>query len=73
MPKPHELKKGIRVGIDEQIIHKKLLEEMRFKNGISETYVKQCIEANRHNAATAYYNLLLKSKILAGEKFDDET
>ncbi len=33
--------------------------------------MKQCIEANRHNAVTAHYYLLMKQKILEGEILDE--
>ena len=33
--------------------------------------MKQCIEANRHNAVTAHYYLLMKKKILEGELLED--
>lgn len=41
------------------------------QNGTNEKYTKQCIEANRHNAATAHYHLLLKMKLLNGKNFDE--
>ena len=43
---------------------------MRETSGVNEKYVRQCLEANRHNAATAHYYLLLKKKILDGETLD---
>ncbi len=44
---------------------------MTLKSNISAKYTKHCLEANRHNAATAYYYLLLKRKIIDGDKFDE--
>ena len=35
-------------------------------------YVKQCINANKHNATTAHYFLLIKQKILNGEQLDGD-
>ncbi len=40
------------------------------KSGINERYVRQCLEANRHNEATAYYYLMVKTKQLDGEDLD---
>ena len=46
---------------------------MQANSGISDRYVKQCIEANRHNAVTAHYYLLMKQKILEGELLEDSS
>lgn len=43
---------------------------MKEMHHISQRYVKQCVEANRHNAVTAHYYLLLKRKVLDGEQYD---
>ena len=44
---------------------------MRVRNGINERHIKQSLEANRHNAITAHYYLLMKQKILEGEALDE--
>ena len=45
---------------------------MKLENGINEKYAKQCIEANRHNAVTSYYYLLMKMKQIEGDNLDEE-
>ncbi|CDW81651.1 carbon catabolite derepressing protein [Stylonychia lemnae] len=69
---PKEISKGIKVGIDDQKIYPSLLKEMMQQSGTNERYTRQCIEANRHNAATAHYYLLLKMKQLDGKLLDDD-
>lgn len=66
-----DISKGVRIGVDEPILFPKLLKEMKDKCDISERFVKQCIQANRHNAITSHYYLLMKAKILNGESLDD--
>ena len=70
---PHEPPKGIRVGIDAQKLYPRVMQEMMAKSGVKERYTRQCLEANRHNEATAYYYLLLKTKQLDGEDLEDES
>jgi len=43
---------------------------MKSKSGMNERYTKQCLEANRHNEATAYYFLMLKQILLEGESLE---
>jgi hypothetical protein len=52
-------------------MYSRLLDEMRVRNGINERHIKQSLEANRHNAITAHYYLLMKQKILEGEALDE--
>lgn len=41
-------------------------------NRIDTRYVNKCLEANRHNALTAFYYLLLKKKVILGGVLDDD-
>lgn len=68
---PQDISKGVRIGVDKPLLYPKLLKEMKERNGINGRYIKQCIEANWHNSVTAHYYLLMKQKILIGEKLDE--
>lgn len=41
-------------------------------NKIDIGYVKKCLQANRHNALTSYYYLIIKRKTIEGEALGDE-
>jgi 5'-AMP-activated protein kinase, catalytic alpha subunit len=66
--------KGVQVGYDDQQIFLNVLTEMQENkdNKIDRSYVKKCLQANRHNALTAFYYLALKKKIILGETLEDE-
>ena len=40
-------------------------------NKIDRAYVRICLQANQHNALTAYYYLTLKKRVIQGELLDD--
>lgn len=40
-------------------------------NLIDKSYVKKCVQANQHNALTAYYYLTLKKRIIQGEPLEE--
>ena len=60
--------KGVKVGIDPMPIDETILERMDREYNIDKNYAKKCIQANRHNHATASYYLLLKDLIKNGGK-----
>ena len=62
--------KGIRVGFDQIKLNDEVLEEMEKDHGLDRRYTKKCLEANKHNAMTAHYFLLLKMKMLEKDAFN---
>jgi 5'-AMP-activated protein kinase catalytic alpha subunit len=58
---------GTLVGIDRMPVDLEILKKMSDYN-IDIEYALRCIEANRKNAASATYYLLLKSHLKAGGK-----
>ena len=60
--------KGIQLGVDPVPIDDSILESMKQRFNIDESYARKCIQANKHNHVSASYYLLFKEKIKAGEK-----
>lgn len=58
--------KGVRVGYDDCPIYSKVTQEMKENkyNVIDSSYVKKCLQANQHNALTAFYYLTLKKRVI---------
>jgi serine/threonine protein kinase len=65
---------GVRVGYDDFLVSVKVLQEMAGNklNQIDQSYVKKCLQANQHNALTAYYYLTMKRRVILGEPLMDD-
>lgn len=65
--------KGVKVGYDDAQIYSNVLTEMTENkyNQVDKSYVKKCVQANQHNALTAYYYLTLKKRIIQGEPLEE--
>lgn len=60
--------KGVKAGLDPVPIDPQVVQQMQLKYGIDQAYASKCIQANKHNSASASYFLLLKEKLKRGEK-----
>lgn len=71
--KPSEpIGEGTKIGFDDVKVYNAVLENLSHDqvNKIDVSHVKKCLEANNHNALTAYYYLLLKHKVICGEPLE---
>ena len=62
---PEQKSPGILVGYDQIPVDSAILKQLEDYN-IKSEYVRQCIEANKHNSTTTGYYLLLKQHIING-------
>lgn len=71
---PEPIGLGTKVGFDDVKVFSRVLTDMERDphNRINVSYVRKCVEANKHSALTAYYFLLLKKKTILGEALDTE-
>ncbi|OMJ87208.1 hypothetical protein SteCoe_11134 [Stentor coeruleus] len=62
---------GILIGYDQIPVDSQILKQLDFYN-MKLDYIRQCIEANKHNSTTAGYYLLLKKHLQNGGTFEPE-
>jgi hypothetical protein len=67
-------KLGYEVGVDPITIYTNCIDEMKEcpEIMVDGNYVRHCLQANRHNAQTAHYHLLIKRKLIQGEPLISE-
>ncbi|OMJ82270.1 hypothetical protein SteCoe_17050 [Stentor coeruleus] len=68
---PEEKCPGILIGYDQIPVDSQILKQLDFYN-MKLDYIRQCIEANKHNSTTAGYYLLLKKHLQNGGTIEQE-